>query len=164
MSNAQQQHHRSSNNTPCPHTYFEQKRSELMSEIALVRAARAIYDAAPFPFPIETSPPPFLAESSLEEVLQNINRLNRNLESVVAVGNEFSSVEALWSQFETVMEKDDEGGENGGGGEDGEDGDGGGEGMGRDGRGAGERGEEEGEGEGEETTTQRGSSEGRGRR
>ncbi|OAT01818.1 hypothetical protein, variant [Blastomyces dermatitidis ER-3] len=40
---------------------------------------------------------------SLEQVLQNINRLNRNLESVITVGNEFSSVEALWSQFETVM-------------------------------------------------------------
>ncbi|KKZ67167.1 hypothetical protein EMCG_07148 [[Emmonsia] crescens] len=56
-------------------TYFEQQREELVREIAL----------------------------SLEQVLQNINRLNRNLESVITVGNEFSSVEALWSQFETVM-------------------------------------------------------------
>ncbi|EQL36076.1 hypothetical protein BDFG_02335 [Blastomyces dermatitidis ATCC 26199] len=56
-------------------TYFETQREELVREIAL----------------------------SLEQVLQNINRLNRNLESVITVGNEFSSVEALWSQFETVM-------------------------------------------------------------
>lgn len=65
----------------------------------------------------------------MESVLQYINRLNRNLESIIAVqtprptlstlmrllscvliyffwgqvGNEFSSVEALWSQFENVM-------------------------------------------------------------
>ncbi|EEH06857.1 hypothetical protein HCBG_05077 [Histoplasma capsulatum G186AR] len=56
-------------------THFEQQREGLVREIAL----------------------------SLEQVLQNINRLNRNLESVITVGNEFSSVEALWSQFETVM-------------------------------------------------------------
>jgi len=42
---------------------------------------------------------------SLEHVLQNINKLNRSLEGVIAVGNEFSSVEALWSQFEGVMGK-----------------------------------------------------------
>lgn len=40
---------------------------------------------------------------SLENVLQNINKLNRSLEGVIAVGNEFGSVEALWSQFEGVM-------------------------------------------------------------
>jgi len=43
---------------------------------------------------------------SFEHVLQNINKLNRGLEGVIAVGNEFSSVEALWSQFENVMAKD----------------------------------------------------------
>ncbi|KAI1745258.1 DASH complex subunit Dad1-domain-containing protein [Xylaria scruposa] len=45
---------------------------------------------------------------SFEHVLANINKLNRSLEAVVAVGNEFSSVEALWSQFENVMAKDEE--------------------------------------------------------
>ncbi|KAL8808553.1 MAG: hypothetical protein Q9182_000104 [Xanthomendoza sp. 2 TL-2023] len=40
---------------------------------------------------------------AMEHVLQNINRLNRNLEGVIAVGNEFGAVEALWSQFENVM-------------------------------------------------------------
>ena len=55
---------------------------------------------------------------SLEHVLQNINKLNRSLEEVIAVGNEFSPVEALWSQFENVMAKDpDEGQETGVGGE-----------------------------------------------
>ncbi|KAJ5558828.1 hypothetical protein N7535_009290 [Penicillium sp. DV-2018c] len=56
-------------------TVFEQQREELVREIAL----------------------------GMEQVLQNINRLNRNLESVIAVGNEFGSVEALWSQFENFM-------------------------------------------------------------
>lgn len=61
-------------------------------------------------------------------MLQNINKLNRSLEGVIAVGNEFGSVEALWSQFEGVMsakggdgeeeddgEKEGEGGEGAGG-------------------------------------------------
>lgn len=39
----------------------------------------------------------------MDSVLTNLNRLNRSLESIVAVGNEFSSVEALWSTFEGVM-------------------------------------------------------------
>lgn len=45
---------------------------------------------------------------SFEHVLANINKLNRSLEAVTAVGNEFSSVEALWSQFENVMAKEPE--------------------------------------------------------
>jgi DASH complex subunit DAD1 len=48
-------------------------------------------------------------KQSLEHVLQNINKLNRSLEEVIAVGNEFSPVEALWSQFENVMARDREG-------------------------------------------------------
>ena len=58
---------------------------------------------------------------AMEHVLQNINKLNRNLEGVIAVGNEFGNVEALWSQFEGVMAKDDEGGKKG---EDGDEDDG----------------------------------------
>lgn len=42
----------------------------------------------------------------MEHVLQNVNKLNRSLEGIIAVGNEFSSVEALWSQFENVMARD----------------------------------------------------------
>ncbi|KAK4165070.1 DASH complex subunit Dad1-domain-containing protein [Cladorrhinum sp. PSN259] len=61
-------------------TYFEQQREELMSEIAM----------------------------SFEHVLANINKLNRSLEAVIALGNEFSSVEALWSTFENVMAKDED--------------------------------------------------------
>lgn len=40
-----------------------------------------------------------------------MNKLNRSLEGVIAVGNEFGAVEALWSQFEGVMaqEPEDEG-------------------------------------------------------
>ncbi|KAK3955881.1 DASH complex subunit Dad1-domain-containing protein [Pseudoneurospora amorphoporcata] len=61
-------------------TYFEQQREALVGEIA----------------------------NSFEHVLANINKLNRSLEAVITVGNEFSSVEALWSQFENVMAKDAE--------------------------------------------------------
>jgi len=39
----------------------------------------------------------------MDSVLTNLNRLNRSLESIIAVGNEFGSVEALWSTFEGVM-------------------------------------------------------------
>ncbi|KID96763.1 DASH complex, subunit Dad1, partial [Metarhizium majus ARSEF 297] len=60
-------------------SYFDQQREALLSDIAL----------------------------SFEHVLANINKLNRSLESVIEVGNEFSSVEALWSQFENVMAKDE---------------------------------------------------------
>ena len=60
---------------------------------------------------------------SLENVLQSMNKLNRSLEGVIAVGNEFGAVEALWSQFEGVMAQETEGegeGEtDGSGGEDG---------------------------------------------
>ncbi|KAH8684417.1 DASH complex subunit Dad1-domain-containing protein, partial [Tricladium varicosporioides] len=59
-------------------SYFEQQREALLAEIGV----------------------------SFEHVLANINKLNRSLEGVIAVGNEFSSVEALWSTFENVMAKD----------------------------------------------------------
>lgn len=51
-----------------------------------------------------TNPEP---TQSFEQVLANINKLNRNLEAVITVGNEFSSVEALWSTFENVMAKEE---------------------------------------------------------
>ncbi|KAM0669366.1 hypothetical protein ACQRIT_004418 [Beauveria bassiana] len=60
-------------------SYFEQQREALLGDIA----------------------------TSFEQVLGNINKLNRSLESIIAVGNEFSSVETLWSQFENVMGKDE---------------------------------------------------------
>jgi len=63
---------------PAEKSYFEQQRDVLLKEIGV----------------------------SFEHVLANINKLNRSLEGVIAVGNEFSSVEALWSQFENVMAKD----------------------------------------------------------
>ncbi|KAH8678300.1 DASH complex subunit Dad1-domain-containing protein [Xylariales sp. PMI_506] len=61
-------------------TYFEQQREALIGDIAM----------------------------SFEHVLANINKLNRSLESIIAVGHDFSSVEALWSQFENVMAKEPE--------------------------------------------------------
>ncbi|RMZ21335.1 hypothetical protein D0859_14649 [Hortaea werneckii] len=62
-------------------SYFENQRALLVNDVAAVRLP------------------------SLENVLQNINKLNRSLEGVIAVGNEFSQVEGLWSQFENVMAK-----------------------------------------------------------
>ena len=50
----------------------------------------------------------FSTKQSLENVLQNMNKLNRSLEGVIAVGNEFGAVEALWSQFEGVMAQEPE--------------------------------------------------------
>ncbi|KAK5126179.1 hypothetical protein LTR08_005006 [Meristemomyces frigidus] len=58
-------------------TYFDTQRTLLVNEVA----------------------------ASMETVLQNMNKLNRSLEGVIAVGNEFSQVEGLWSQFESVMSK-----------------------------------------------------------
>lgn len=51
---------------------------------------------------------------SLELVLQNINKLNRSIEEVTSVGNEFAPVESLWSHFENVMAKDPAEGQEGG--------------------------------------------------
>ncbi|KAK4618188.1 DASH complex subunit DAD1 [Fulvia fulva] len=65
---------------PTKETYFQQQRQLLINDVA----------------------------ASMENVLQNINKLNRSLEGVIAVGNEFSQVEGLWSQFENVMAKDAE--------------------------------------------------------
>ncbi|KAK0944163.1 Dolichyl-diphosphooligosaccharide-protein glycosyltransferase subunit dad1 [Friedmanniomyces endolithicus] len=63
------------NGTQPEGSYFEQQRALLVNDVA----------------------------ASLERVLQNINKLNRSLEGVIAVGNEFGQVEGLWSQFENVM-------------------------------------------------------------
>ncbi|KAL5339952.1 DASH complex subunit Dad1-domain-containing protein [Aspergillus crustosus] len=70
---------------PTSPTVFEQQREELVREIAM----------------------------GMEQVLQNMNRLNRNLESIIVVGNEFGSVEALWSQFENFMGRPQEEAEEG---------------------------------------------------
>ncbi|KAL9119381.1 MAG: hypothetical protein Q9187_004067 [Circinaria calcarea] len=80
-------------------SYFEQQRDALVGEIAIVRPSSAL---------------------SFEQVLQNINKLNRSLEGVIAVGNEFGSVEALWSQFENVMARGPDAEEEGKDGEKGE--------------------------------------------
>ena len=58
-----------------PQSYFEQQRELLILEIA----------------------------QSLNAALHNLNQLNRSLEEVVQVGNEFAPVESLWSHFESVM-------------------------------------------------------------
>ncbi|CAN6621043.1 DASH complex subunit Dad1p [Trichomonascus vanleenenianus] len=52
-------------------SYFEEQRDALLAEISI----------------------------NMEQVLANINTLNRSLESVVSVGKEFESMGDLWSQF-----------------------------------------------------------------
>ena len=79
-------------------SYFEQQRAALVGEVAMVPTL-PIFSTISHLYPNTVC-------KSLEHVLQNLNRLNRNLEGIIAVGNEFSSVEALWSQFENVMAKD----------------------------------------------------------
>ncbi|KAG9549237.1 hypothetical protein KCU71_g8166, partial [Aureobasidium melanogenum] len=64
-----------SNRSQGEKTYFEQQRELVLQDVA----------------------------TNLEQVLQNMNTLNRSLESVIAVGNEFGQVEGLWSMFENVM-------------------------------------------------------------
>ncbi|KAM0257856.1 hypothetical protein ACHAQJ_004160 [Trichoderma viride] len=71
---------RNNSSSASSRAYFEQQREALVGDIA----------------------------ESFEQVLSSINKLNRSLEAVIAVGNEFSSVEALWSQFENVMAKDED--------------------------------------------------------
>ncbi|KAJ4301540.1 Dolichyl-diphosphooligosaccharide-protein glycosyltransferase subunit dad1 [Kalmusia sp. IMI 367209] len=58
-----------------PKSYYEQQRELLIIEIA----------------------------QSLNTALHNLNHLNRSLEEVIQVGNEFAPVESLWSHFESVM-------------------------------------------------------------
>lgn len=60
---------------PSPKSYYEQQRELLVLEIA----------------------------QSLNNALHNLNALNRSLEEVIQVGNEFAPVESLWSHFESVM-------------------------------------------------------------
>jgi DASH complex subunit DAD1 len=90
-----------STSAPGERTYFETQRAALLGEIGDVRPPPSTSHHTPHP-PRRctklTRPP-----QSLEHVLANINKLNRSLEGVIAVGNEFGSVEALWSQFENVM-------------------------------------------------------------
>ncbi|KKY20295.1 putative dash complex subunit dad1 [Phaeomoniella chlamydospora] len=68
--------------------------------------------AAPEPTEFELRRGELVADigDSLETVLQQINALNRSLEGIIAIGNDFSSVEALWSQFETIMGRDNDDG------------------------------------------------------
>ncbi|KAG6005328.1 hypothetical protein E4U21_000243 [Claviceps maximensis] len=83
-------------------TYFESQREALISDIALVGISRKPLSADEYDASYSTR------LMSFEHVLGNINKLNRSLEEVIKMGNDFSSVEALWSQFESVMVKEDE--------------------------------------------------------
>jgi DASH complex subunit DAD1 len=92
-------------------SYFHEQRALLVNEIAAVRTS-------PLQPHVHNISPRLTSNKTqaLDTTLTQLNRLNRNLESVTAVGNEFSSVEALWSQFEGVMGNL---GQNGPGGRDG---------------------------------------------
>jgi DASH complex subunit DAD1 len=75
-----------------------------------------MYVPSPSPIPILVPNPlhqlhePYSQPKSLEQVLQQINALNRSLEGIIEIGNEFASVEALWSQFESIMGLPDDAG------------------------------------------------------
>jgi DASH complex subunit DAD1 len=92
-------------------SYYEQQRELLVTEIAQVRL---LYNPWIHPVRLEVLQEDTVNHStyvltptqSLELVLQNINKLNRSLEEVTQVGNEFAPVESLWSHFENVMAKD----------------------------------------------------------
>ncbi|KAJ6259069.1 hypothetical protein Dda_5966 [Drechslerella dactyloides] len=56
-------------------TYFETQREALIEEIC----------------------------KAFDQVLLNLNHLNRSLEGLADVGQEFTDIEALWSKFDTVM-------------------------------------------------------------
>jgi hypothetical protein len=87
-------------------SYFLNQRAMFVSEIAQVCFAFA--QITLFASHISCRANIFFGPSkSLDSVLTNINRLNRSLEAIIAVGNEFSSVEGLWSTFETVMADQD---------------------------------------------------------
>ncbi|KAK6363694.1 hypothetical protein TWF730_001114 [Orbilia blumenaviensis] len=40
---------------------------------------------------------------AFDQVLLNLNHLNRSLEGLAGVGQEFTEIEALWSKFDSVM-------------------------------------------------------------
>ncbi|EWC48418.1 hypothetical protein DRE_02187 [Drechslerella stenobrocha 248] len=40
---------------------------------------------------------------AFDQVLLNLNHLNRSLEGLADVGQEFTEIESLWSKFDTVM-------------------------------------------------------------
>jgi DASH complex subunit DAD1 len=88
-----------STSAPGERTYFETQRATLLGEIGVVRPFTPPRQASSVIATCTQTNTP----QSLEHVLANINKLNRSLEGVIAVGNEFGSVEALWSQFENVM-------------------------------------------------------------
>lgn len=102
---------------PSSRAYFEQQREALMGEIAMViLKANSIPHLPPSLSPSAHPVTAFILTQptqSFEQVLANINKLNRNLEAVITVGNEFSSVEALWSTFENVMAKEEGEGDEG---------------------------------------------------
>ena len=96
---------------------FFQQRDALVNDIAIVRCpSLSPFFSSPLPQPSSSLPPSLKHLSKpinppyqeLENVLQSINKLNRSLEGVIAVGNEFGAVEALWSQFEGVMAHEEE--------------------------------------------------------
>ncbi|KAK5041490.1 Dolichyl-diphosphooligosaccharide-protein glycosyltransferase subunit dad1 [Exophiala sideris] len=79
---------------------FEQRRAALVSDIGESRNVLC--------FDKPESDLDECSTQSLEQVLTHVNALNRSLEGIIEIGNEFASVEALWSQFETVMGRDNE--------------------------------------------------------
>lgn len=85
---------------PAKSSPFLRQREALVGEIAIVRFPHTPLRCD---YKIPCTDWAYSIMQSLENVLQSMNKLNRSLEGVIAVGNEFGAVEALWSQFEGVM-------------------------------------------------------------
>ncbi|CAG8842331.1 34099_t:CDS:2, partial [Racocetra persica] len=61
-------------------TTFQKQKESLISDIALV-------------------------SDGLEQVINNINVLNKNLEGVIAIGKDFENVASLWKNFNSAIVK-----------------------------------------------------------
>lgn len=44
---------------------------------------------------------------SMEQIITNLNILNRNMESFITVGKEFESVSTLWKMFHDVLSQEE---------------------------------------------------------
>ncbi|KAG4305091.1 hypothetical protein PORY_001261 [Pneumocystis oryctolagi] len=44
---------------------------------------------------------------SMEQIITNLNILNRNMESFISVGKEFESVSTLWKMFHDVLSREE---------------------------------------------------------
>ena len=87
----------SSTSAPLEKSYFEQQREAMLREIGVVRALHYFnYSTTKWSRVDETL-------KSFEHVLANINKLNRSLEGVIAVGVPFCVLSSVEPIFDILM-------------------------------------------------------------